>query len=128
MIFFPVLVSAIGVGLTFTVLMNPEKGLINNALGHVGIDGPGWLTNPSLALVSVALVDVWKGVGLATVIYIAGLVVGRRGVQRGGPGRRGEPVAAVPHDHPAADPAGHGLGDHPLADRRAAVLRPHLRR
>ena len=73
-IFFPVLVSAIGVGLTFTVLMNPEKGLINNALGHVGIDGPGWLTNPSLALISVALVDVWKGVGLATVIYIAGLV------------------------------------------------------
>ncbi|GAB2572969.1 carbohydrate ABC transporter permease [Microlunatus antarcticus] len=73
-IFFPVLVSAIGVGLTFTVLMNPEKGLINNALGHVGVDGPGWLTNPSLALISVALVDVWKGVGLATVIYIAGLV------------------------------------------------------
>ncbi len=25
-IFFPVLVSTIGVGLTFTVLMNPEKG------------------------------------------------------------------------------------------------------
>jgi raffinose/stachyose/melibiose transport system permease protein len=73
-IFFPVLVSAIGVGLTFTVLMNPEKGLINNALAHVGVDGPGWLTNPSLALISVALVDVWKGVGLATVIYIAGLV------------------------------------------------------
>ena len=73
-IFFPVLVSAIGVGLTFTVLMNPERGLINVALGHVGISGPGWLTNPSLALVSVALVDVWKGVGLATVIYIAGLV------------------------------------------------------
>jgi raffinose/stachyose/melibiose transport system permease protein len=40
----------------------------------VGIDGPGWLTNPNLALFSIALVDVWKGVGLATVIYIAGLV------------------------------------------------------
>ena len=73
-IFFPVLVSTIGVGLTFTVLMNPERGLINQALAVVGIDGPGWLTNPSLALFSVALVDVWKGVGLATVIYIAGLV------------------------------------------------------
>ena len=73
-IFFPVLVSAIGVGLTFTVLMNPEKGLINTVLGHVGANGPGWLTDPSLALISVALVDVWKGVGLATVIYIAGLV------------------------------------------------------
>jgi raffinose/stachyose/melibiose transport system permease protein len=73
-IFFPVLVSVIGVGLTFTVLMNPEKGLINNALAAVGIAGPGWLTNPHLAIFSVALVDVWKGVGLATVIYIAGLV------------------------------------------------------
>jgi raffinose/stachyose/melibiose transport system permease protein len=73
-VFFPVLVSTIGVGLTFTVLMNPERGLINQALGAVGVDGPGWLTNPSLALFSIALVDVWKGVGLATVIYIAGLV------------------------------------------------------
>ena len=73
-VFFPVLVSTIGVGLTFTVLMDPENGLINNALAVVGIEGPGWLTNPSLALFSIALVDVWKGVGLATVIYIAGLV------------------------------------------------------
>jgi len=73
-IFFPVLVSTIGVGLAFTVLMNPEKGLINAALGHVGIGGPGWLTNPSLALYSVAFVDIWKGVGLATVIFIAGIV------------------------------------------------------
>ena len=73
-VFFPVLVSTIGVGLTFTVLMNPEKGLINQALAAVGVNGPGWLTNPDLALYSVALVDVWKGVGLATVIYIAGLV------------------------------------------------------
>ena len=73
-IFFPVLVSTIGVGLTFEVLMNPERGLINNALGAIGIAGPGWLTNPHLAIYSIALVDVWKGVGLATVIYIAGLV------------------------------------------------------
>jgi raffinose/stachyose/melibiose transport system permease protein len=73
-IFFPVLVSTVGVGLTFTVLMNPEQGLINQALGAVGINGPGWLTNPSLAIFSIALVDVWKGVGLATVIFIAGIV------------------------------------------------------
>ncbi|WP_433219112.1 carbohydrate ABC transporter permease [Dactylosporangium sp. CS-047395] len=73
-VFFPVLVSTIGVGLTFTVLMNPEHGLINGALGAVGVDGPGWLTDPHYALLSVALVDVWKGVGLATLIYIAGIV------------------------------------------------------
>lgn len=72
-IFFPVLVSTIGVGLTFTELMHPTKGVINVALEAIGIDGPGWLTNASLALFSVAMVDVWKGVGLATLIYIAGL-------------------------------------------------------
>jgi raffinose/stachyose/melibiose transport system permease protein len=73
-VFFPTLVSTIGVGLTFTVLMNPERGLINQALGTVGVDGPGWLTDPKYALLSVGLVDVWKGVGLATLIFIAGIV------------------------------------------------------
>jgi len=73
-VFFPVLVSTIGVGFTFTALMDPEVGLINESLALIGIDGPSWLTDPSLALLSVALVDVWKGVGLATVIYIAGIV------------------------------------------------------
>lgn len=73
-VFFPVLVSTVGVGITFTVLMHPTQGMINETLAVFGIKGPGWLTNPSLALYSVALVDVWKGVGLATVIYIAGLV------------------------------------------------------
>ncbi|HWM09996.1 MAG TPA: sugar ABC transporter permease [Solirubrobacteraceae bacterium] len=73
-VFFPVLVSTIGVGLTFTVLMEPDAGLINDALALVGIQGPRWLVDPKYALLSVALVDVWKGVGLATVIYIAGIV------------------------------------------------------
>lgn len=72
-VFFPVLVSTIGVGILFQELMHPTEGAINLALSHVGIAGPGWLTNPSLALFSVALVDVWRGVGLATLIYIAGL-------------------------------------------------------
>jgi raffinose/stachyose/melibiose transport system permease protein len=72
--FFPVLVSTIGVGLTFTVLMDPSAGLINKSLAAIGIQGPAWLVDPKYALLSVALVDVWKGVGLATVIFIAGIV------------------------------------------------------
>ena len=74
LVFFPVLVSTVGVGITFTVLMHPTHGLINESLAVFGIDGPAWLTDPSLALLSVALVDVWKGVGLATMIFIAGIV------------------------------------------------------
>ncbi|MBX5132821.1 sugar ABC transporter permease [Rhizobium lentis] len=73
LVFFPVLVSTIGIGITFTVMMHPTKGIINVTLETLGMPGPGWLTNPTLALFSVALVDVWKGVGLATLIFIAGL-------------------------------------------------------
>jgi raffinose/stachyose/melibiose transport system permease protein len=72
-VFFPTLVSTVGVGITFTVLMNPQHGIINESLALLGIRGPGWQTDPNLALISVGLVDVWKGVGLATVIYMAGI-------------------------------------------------------
>jgi raffinose/stachyose/melibiose transport system permease protein len=73
-IFFPVLVSTVAVGITFAVLMHPSKGLINTTLEVFGIDGPSWLTDPSIALLSVAFVDVWKGVGIALVIFIAAIL------------------------------------------------------
>lgn len=72
--FFPVLVSTIGVGLTFQVLMHPTRGVINQALDLIGITGPAWLVDPDWALLSVAFVDVWQGIGLATVIYMAGIL------------------------------------------------------
>ena len=74
MIFFPVLVSTVAVGITFSTLMQPSVGLINTTLGFFGLPQPDWLGNPSLALYSVAFVDVWKGVGIATVIFMAGIV------------------------------------------------------
>jgi raffinose/stachyose/melibiose transport system permease protein len=69
-----VLVSTVAVGITFEALMQPSTGMINTALGALGLLTPDWLGNPSLALFSVALVDVWKGLGLATVIYMAGIL------------------------------------------------------
>ncbi len=73
-VFFPVLVSTVAVGITFGSLMQPSIGLINNVLGALGLGKPDWLGNPSLALFSVALVDVWKGLGIATVLFIAGIL------------------------------------------------------
>jgi raffinose/stachyose/melibiose transport system permease protein len=73
-IFFPVLVSTVAVGITFASLMQPSTGVINTVLRSIGLLQPDWLGNPSLALYSVALVDVWKGVGIAMVIFIAGIL------------------------------------------------------
>jgi raffinose/stachyose/melibiose transport system permease protein len=73
-VFFPVIVSTVAVGITFSTLMQPSTGLINTVLGSVGLPTPDWLGNPDLALYSVVMVDVWKGVGIATVIFIAGIL------------------------------------------------------
>ena len=72
--FFPVVVSTVGVGLTFQVLLDPFNGIVNKLITSItGADGPGWLTDPNIALLSVAAIDVWAGIGLATLIYIAGI-------------------------------------------------------
>lgn len=73
-LFFPTLVSTIAVGVAFSTMMHPTQGVINQALQAIGITGPDWLGNTKLALLSVAFVDVWKGVGFATVIFVAGIL------------------------------------------------------
>lgn len=73
-IFFPVLASTIGVGIMFKVLLDPFDGPVNAGLEAIGLQGPGWWTDPATALLTVAMVDIWKGVGLATLIFIAGMV------------------------------------------------------
>lgn len=73
-VFFPTLVSTVAVGVTFTALMQPSAGLINTVLGYIGMAQPDWLGNPGLALYSVALVDIWRGIGIALVIFMAGIL------------------------------------------------------
>ncbi len=73
MVFFPNLLSTIAVGITFGSLMHPSRGLINKAFALIGVAGPDWLGDIRIALLSIVFVDVWKGVGVATVIYIAGI-------------------------------------------------------
>jgi len=72
-IYFPVLVSTVAVGITFSTLMQPSTGLINLALANFGIGKINWLGDPALALYSVVIVDVWKGIGIAMVIFMAGI-------------------------------------------------------
>lgn len=73
-VFFPTLVSTIAVGIAFSMMMHPTLGLLNKTLSLFGLPGVDWLGNPHIALLSVAMTDVWKGIGFATVIYIAGIL------------------------------------------------------
>ncbi len=47
-------------------------GLLNQVLALVGIDGPAWISNPSYALGTLIVLEVWQ-FGAPMVIFLAGL-------------------------------------------------------
>jgi len=71
--FVPVVTSWVAVSLIWKWLLNPQYGLVNFALGLIGIDGPGWLFDPAWAMAGIVITTVWKDIGFVTVIYLAGL-------------------------------------------------------
>jgi multiple sugar transport system permease protein len=71
--FLPNVTSMAAVAFVWQWLLNPEFGLINAGLRFIGIKGPGWLSDPALAMPSVATVGIWHSLGFTILIYLAGL-------------------------------------------------------
>lgn len=73
--FLPFVIAPIVIGYLFTVLYQPDFGLINQVLRflRLGFLAQDWLNNPSIALFSTIMVDVWRTSGFTMVIYLAGL-------------------------------------------------------
>jgi multiple sugar transport system permease protein len=71
--FLPVVTSWVVVALLWKWLLSPEGGFVNYALGLIGIDGPGWWTDPNWAMPSISLASVWKDLGFKMLIRPAGL-------------------------------------------------------
>ena len=71
--YLPVVTSIIAVSMIWMWIYNYQVGLLNSILGLFGLGPFDWLRNPKLALHSLAIMRVWKGVGWNMVIYLAGL-------------------------------------------------------
>lgn len=71
--FLPNVTSLAAVAFVWEWLLNPEYGLINAGLRGLGFKALGWLSDPTLAMPTVAAVSVWHGVGFSVLIYLAGL-------------------------------------------------------
>lgn len=71
--FVPVVTSVVGAAFAWKWLFEPTFGVINWLLGLIGIRGPGWLASTTWALPAMMAVGVWKQVGFAMVIFLAGL-------------------------------------------------------
>jgi multiple sugar transport system permease protein len=73
-LFIPVISSAILVGTLWSFLLSTDSGMINAFLSVFGIPKVNWLGTTQTALLSVAMVSIWKNVGYFLVIYYAGIM------------------------------------------------------
>lgn len=71
--FVPVVTSMVAISFVWKWMYNPRYGLINLALEAVGFTGQSWLSSPTLALPSVAIMMIWQSVGFYMVLFIVGL-------------------------------------------------------
>lgn len=74
-VYMPAVINTVAVGIAFTALMHPSKGLINVSLKMIGLGAltQNWLTNPKLAIYSVCIIEIWKWTGYAMMILLAGM-------------------------------------------------------
>lgn len=71
--FMPVVTSVVAVAAIWRVIYNPTFGLANTLLDFSNLPTQLWLRDPVLAMPSVTLVALWKGLGYNVVIFLAGL-------------------------------------------------------
>ena len=69
----PMLMPPITVGLIWRLLLHPELGIINYALGVVGLPQPLWLATSNLAMITIIIVDVWHETAFIILVLLAGL-------------------------------------------------------
>lgn len=70
--YLPAVLSGVAVALLWRWIFSKDFGLLNLGLSYLGIDGPGWLTDPTWALRALIIMSLW-GVGGSMIIYLAGL-------------------------------------------------------
>ncbi len=71
--FLPVIVSGVVITILWQQLFGFDTGLINRLLVQIGLGKVGWLTDPDVAMPSIAIMATWKNVGLYIVLFLVGL-------------------------------------------------------
>jgi hypothetical protein len=127
--FLPMLMSTVAIGILWGYILNPTYGLLNGALGAVGLDGlqQPWLGQSSTALSAVMMTTVWQFAPFYMIVYSAAIVGSAAGRVRGGPAGRRRTGPAVLLHHPAAAQTGHHHHPAAVGGRQHQVLRPGLR-
>ncbi|MGH1285989.1 carbohydrate ABC transporter permease [Bacillus toyonensis] len=73
MIFSPWVTPTIAVSIVWSLLYEPQFGVINKVLNFFGIPGLDWLQSSKTAMLAVIIMTVWKLVGWTMIFYIGAL-------------------------------------------------------
>jgi multiple sugar transport system permease protein len=73
LIIIPVFITPVALGLTWRSMFEPVGGVLNYLLQGVGLEKNPWHTDPSTALMSVMIVDIWQWAPFVTLILLAGM-------------------------------------------------------
>jgi multiple sugar transport system permease protein len=71
--YLPVVTSIVAIAVVWRFLLNPDQGLLNMILDAIGITGPNWLGDPTLAMPSIIAMAAWRNLGFAMIVFLAGL-------------------------------------------------------
>jgi ABC-type sugar transport system permease subunit len=71
--FMPFVISGVVVTILWQQLLGFETGVINRILISVGLGKVGWLVDPNVAMISIAIMATWKNVGLYVILFLVGL-------------------------------------------------------
>jgi sn-glycerol 3-phosphate transport system permease protein len=83
LIFHPVLLPTVAIAATWLFLLNPVSGPVATLITRLTGRAQGLLEDPATALVTVALVSVYKNCGLYMLFFLAGLQAIPRELQEG---------------------------------------------
>jgi len=73
-LYLPNITSFVAIAMMWSLLLNPNDGVVNNFLFSLGIDNlPGWLTHPDWVKPSIATMTLWSSIGYNALIYAGGL-------------------------------------------------------
>ncbi|MFC7600917.1 carbohydrate ABC transporter permease [Streptosporangium amethystogenes subsp. fukuiense] len=70
----PMVVAPVVAGGVWRMLLDPLWGVVNYTLGLVGIGPVEWIGDPTLAMVSVILIDTWRWTPFVVLIAAAGIM------------------------------------------------------
>ena len=71
--FLPVVLSGVVITIMWKQLYASETGVFNALLTLMGLGRVGWLTDPVIAMPSIAIMATWKNMGLYVILLLAGL-------------------------------------------------------